>query len=173
MHSGDYRGNSRLFLQPQNGTNLRSPGYVPGRIVPLRPPPLPKTQASAKFNSAGQEPHAIFGISRDEQNHHAQVIRRRRHKNTLICFGISSLSFFIILAIVLGISSKFAPDGEFIVYLLCWILCVWTYLYFFKLLKEVHFGQFLDSSEGLDHPHWRFVPPADRCQQNKTARGKL
>lgn len=110
MHSGDYRGGSRLFLQPQNGSNLRSPGYVPGRIVPLRPPPLPKTQASAKFNSAGQEAHATFGFSRDEQNHHAQVIRKRRHKNTLICFAISSLSFFIILAIVLGISSKYAPD---------------------------------------------------------------
>ncbi|XP_018417775.1 PREDICTED: transmembrane protein 2 [Nanorana parkeri] len=110
MHSGDYRGGSRLFLQPQNGTNIRSPGYVPGRIVPLRPPPLPKTQASAKFNSAGQEAHATFGFNGDEQNNHAKIIRRRRHKNTLICFAISSLSFFIILAIVLGISSKYAPD---------------------------------------------------------------
>lgn len=110
MQSPDYRGGSRLFLQPQNGSNMRSPGYVPGRIVPLRPPPLPKTQATAKFNSSGQEAHTTFGFSGDGQNNHAQVIRRRRHKNTLICFAISSLTFFIILAIVLGISSKYAPD---------------------------------------------------------------
>ncbi|KAG9486768.1 hypothetical protein GDO78_006908 [Eleutherodactylus coqui] len=110
MQAPDYRGRSRLFLQPQNGSNMRSPGYVPGRIVPLRPPPPPKTQATAKFNSSGQEAHTTFGFSGDGQNNHAQVIRRRRHKNTLICFAISSLTFFIILAIVLGISSKYAPD---------------------------------------------------------------
>ncbi|XP_068092458.1 cell surface hyaluronidase CEMIP2 [Hyperolius riggenbachi] len=110
MNSGGYRGEGRLFHQPQNGSSMRSPGYVPGRIVPLRPPPLPKTQASAKFNSAGQEAQATFGLPRDEQNNHAHVIRRRRHKNTLICLAISSLSFFILLAIVLGISSKYAPD---------------------------------------------------------------
>ncbi|KAM4810556.1 cell surface hyaluronidase CEMIP2 [Rhinophrynus dorsalis] len=110
MHPSDYRGGSPLFLQPQNGSNLRSPGYVPGRIAPLRPPPPPKSPTAAKFNSAGQEAHAAFGFSSDEQLRHAHVLRRRRHKNTLICFAISSLTFFIILAIVLGISSKYAPD---------------------------------------------------------------
>ncbi|KAG8435309.1 hypothetical protein GDO86_013314, partial [Hymenochirus boettgeri] len=110
MQSSDYRGGSPLFLPPHNGSNLRSPGYIPGRIVPLRPPPPPKTQATAKFNSAGQEAHATFGFAADNQLHHAQIIRRRRHKNTLICFAASSVSLFIILAIVLGISSKYAPD---------------------------------------------------------------
>ncbi|KAE8633079.1 hypothetical protein XENTR_v10001771 [Xenopus tropicalis] len=110
MQSSDYRGGSPLFLPPHNGNNLRSPGYVPGRIVPLRPPPPPKTQAAAKFNSAGQEPHTTFGFSAGDQLHHAHVIRRRRHKNTLICFAVSSATLFIILAIVLGISSKYAPD---------------------------------------------------------------
>ncbi|KAM9328953.1 cell surface hyaluronidase CEMIP2 [Gastrophryne carolinensis] len=110
MHPGGRREGSRMFLPPQNGSNLRSPGYVPGRIVPLRPPPLPNTPASAKFHSAGQEAHATFGFSRDDHNNQAQAIRRRRHKNTLICFGVFSLSFFIMLAIVLGISSKYAPD---------------------------------------------------------------
>ncbi|KAM4707529.1 cell surface hyaluronidase CEMIP2 isoform 1-T2 [Discoglossus pictus] len=108
MQSGNYRGGPPLFHQPQNGSNLRSPGYVPGRIVPLRPPPPPKSPASAKFSSAGQE--ATFGFTADEQNRHAQVLRKRRHKNTLICFAVSSITFFIILAIVLGISSKYAPD---------------------------------------------------------------
>ncbi|XP_075067078.1 cell surface hyaluronidase CEMIP2 [Mixophyes fleayi] len=110
MQSSDYRGASRLFLQPQNGSKLRSPGYVPGRIVPLRPPPPPKSQASAKFSSAGQEANATFGFPGDAQNNATHLGHRRRHKNTLICFAVSSLSFFIILAIVLGISSKYSPD---------------------------------------------------------------
>ncbi|MEE6459359.1 hypothetical protein FKM82_000605, partial [Ascaphus truei] len=110
MQSSDYRGGPPMFLQPQNGSNLRSSGYVPGRIVPLRPPPPPKTQASAKFVSAGQEAHTTFGFSADEQHRHAQVIHRRRHKNTILCFAVSSITFFIILAIVLGITSKYAPD---------------------------------------------------------------
>ncbi|XP_053322607.1 cell surface hyaluronidase [Spea bombifrons] len=110
MQSSDHRGGSRLFLQPQNGSSLRSPGYVPGRIVPLRPPPPPKTPASAKFDSTGQEVHATFGFSSDAQAHHAQLLRRKRHKNTLICFAVFSLTFFIILAIVLGVSSRYAPD---------------------------------------------------------------
>uniref|UniRef100_A0A8C5WC76 hyaluronoglucosaminidase n=1 Tax=Leptobrachium leishanense TaxID=445787 RepID=A0A8C5WC76_9ANUR len=122
MQSSDYRGGSPLFLQPQNGSNnLRSPGYVPGRIVPLRPPPPPKSQASAKFNSTGQEAHTTFGFSSDGQAHHAQLLRRRRHKNTLICCTVSSILFFIILAIVLGISSQYArdencPDQDFFLY---------------------------------------------------------
>ncbi|KAM8961420.1 cell surface hyaluronidase CEMIP2 [Pelodytes ibericus] len=110
MQSSDYRGGSPLFLQPQNGSNHRSPGYVPGRIVPLRPPPPPKSPASAKFNSTGQEAQATFGYSSDGQRRHEQFIRRRRHKNTLICFAVFSVTFFIILAIVLGISTQYAPD---------------------------------------------------------------
>ncbi|XP_063311112.1 inactive cell surface hyaluronidase CEMIP2 [Pelobates fuscus] len=111
MQSNDYRGGSPLFLQPQNGnSNHRSPGYVPGRIVPLRPPPPPKSQASAKFNSTGQEARTTFGFSSDGQAHHAQFMRKRRHKNTLICCTVSSIVFFIILAIVLGISTQYAPD---------------------------------------------------------------
>ncbi|XP_053558482.1 cell surface hyaluronidase [Bombina bombina] len=111
MQAGDYRGGPPLFHQPQNANHLRSSGYVPGRIVPLRPPPPPKSPASDKLNSAGQEAHATFGFSADEQQRHAQIIRRR-HKNTLICFAVSSISFFITLAIVLGISSMYSPDGN-------------------------------------------------------------
>ncbi|XP_067425253.1 cell surface hyaluronidase CEMIP2 isoform X1 [Emydura macquarii macquarii] len=110
MQAIDPRGNSPVFLQPQNGSSHQSSGYVPGRVVPLRPPPYPKSQTSAKFTSAGQEAHATFAFSPEEQRRQAEAIRKKRHKNTLICFAISSFSFFIALAIILGISSKYAPD---------------------------------------------------------------
>nr|XP_033818434.1 cell surface hyaluronidase [Geotrypetes seraphini] len=104
------RGSSPLFLQPQSRSSHRSTGYVPGKIVPLRPAPLPKNQALAKFASSGQEADATFAVPSEEERRQAENCRRKRHKNTLICFAMSSLSFFIVLAIVLGISSKYAPD---------------------------------------------------------------
>ncbi|XP_029468423.1 cell surface hyaluronidase isoform X2 [Rhinatrema bivittatum] len=110
MQATHHRGGSPLFLQPQSTNSHRSSGYVPGKIVPLRPAPLPKSQALAKFACAGQEAHATFAVPAEEQRQQAETSRRKRHKNTLVCFAMSSLSFFIVLAIVLGISSKYAPD---------------------------------------------------------------
>ncbi|XP_019373011.1 PREDICTED: transmembrane protein 2 [Gavialis gangeticus] len=110
MHDTDPRGSSPVFLQPQNGSSHRSSGYVPGRIVPLRPAPPPKSQASAKFTSARQEAHATLASLPEEQRHQAEASRKKRHKNTLICFAISSFSFFVALGIILKISSKYAPD---------------------------------------------------------------
>uniref|UniRef100_A0A8D0H9K1 hyaluronoglucosaminidase n=1 Tax=Sphenodon punctatus TaxID=8508 RepID=A0A8D0H9K1_SPHPU len=110
MQDTDQRGSSPVFLQSQNGNSHRSSGYVPGRIVPLRPPQPPKSQPSAKFTSARQEAHAMFVSSPEQQHRQAEASRKKRHKNTLICFAISSFSFFIALGIILGIASKYAPD---------------------------------------------------------------
>ncbi|XP_036594045.1 cell surface hyaluronidase isoform X3 [Trichosurus vulpecula] len=110
MHATDPRGNSPVFLQPQNGNSHRSSGYVPGRVVPLRPPPPPKSQASAKFTSVRQEAQATFAFSTEEQRSQREDRKRKRHKNTFICFAISSFTFFVALAVILGISSKYAPD---------------------------------------------------------------
>uniref|UniRef100_G3VTP3 hyaluronoglucosaminidase n=1 Tax=Sarcophilus harrisii TaxID=9305 RepID=G3VTP3_SARHA len=110
MHASDSRGNSPAFLQPQNGNSHRSSGYVPGRVVPLRPPPPPKSQASAKFTSVRQEAQATFAFSAEEQHSQREDRKQRRHKNTFICFAISSFTFFAALAVILGISSKYAPD---------------------------------------------------------------
>ncbi|XP_062985400.1 inactive cell surface hyaluronidase CEMIP2 isoform X1 [Elgaria multicarinata webbii] len=109
MQAIDPRGSSPAFLQPQNGSSHKSSGYVPGRIVPLRPPPPPKNQASAKFTSARQEAHATVASSANEQRFQ-EASRKKRHKNTLICFAMSSFSFFLALGIILGIASKYAPD---------------------------------------------------------------
>ncbi|XP_031305717.2 inactive cell surface hyaluronidase CEMIP2 isoform X1 [Camelus dromedarius] len=110
MHATDSRGHSPAFLQPQNGNSHRSSGYVPGKVVPLRPPPPPKSQASAKFTSIRQEARATFAFSSEEQQAQRESRKQKRHKNTFICFAITSFSFFVALAVILGISSKYAPD---------------------------------------------------------------
>ncbi|KAM6169778.1 cell surface hyaluronidase CEMIP2 isoform 2-T2 [Rhynchocyon petersi] len=110
MYATDARGCSPAFQQPQNGNGYRSAGYVPGKVVPLRPPPPPKSQASAKLTSMRQEARATFAFSSEEQRAQRESRKQKRHKNTFICFAITSFSFFVALAVILGISSKYAPD---------------------------------------------------------------
>lgn len=112
MHATESRGHPPAFLQPQNGNSHRSSGYVPGKVVPLRPPPPPKSQASAKVTSVRQEARATFAFSPEEQQAQRESRKQKRHKNTFICFAITSFSFFVALAVILGISSKYAPDGK-------------------------------------------------------------
>ncbi|KAF3815947.1 hypothetical protein GH733_016052 [Mirounga leonina] len=95
---------------PQNGSSHRSSGYVPGKVVPLRPPPPPKSQASAKLTSIRQEARATFAFSPEEQQAQRERQKQKRHKNTFICFAFTSFSFFVALTVILGISSKYAPD---------------------------------------------------------------
>ncbi|XP_075416664.1 cell surface hyaluronidase CEMIP2 [Tenrec ecaudatus] len=110
MYATGSRGCPPAFQQPQNGNSYCSSGYVPGKVVPLRPPPPPKSQASAKFTSMRQEARATFAFSPGEQQTQRDSQKQKRHKNTFICFAITSLSFFVALAVILGISSKYAPD---------------------------------------------------------------
>lgn len=110
MYAAGSRGHSPAFLQPQNGNGHRSPGYVPGKVVPLRPPPPPKNHASAKLTSTSQEAPTTFAFSPEEQQRPREDRKQQRHKNTFICFAITSFSFFVALAVILGISSKYAPD---------------------------------------------------------------
>uniref|UniRef100_A0A8C0IIF4 hyaluronoglucosaminidase n=1 Tax=Bubo bubo TaxID=30461 RepID=A0A8C0IIF4_BUBBB len=108
MQDTDARGSSPAFLRPQNGSSHRSSGYVPGRIAPLRPPPPSQSHAAAEFTSARQEARTRLPSLPVDQ--HRRQAEANRHKNTLICFSISSLSLFIALGIFLGIASKYAPD---------------------------------------------------------------
>lgn len=111
MQDTDARGSSPAFLRPQNGSSHRSSGYVPGRIAPLRPPPPAQSHAAAEFTSARQEARTRLPSLPVDQ--HRRQAEANRHKNTLICFAISSLSLFVALGIFLGIASKYAPDGKF------------------------------------------------------------
>ncbi|XP_009993221.1 PREDICTED: transmembrane protein 2 isoform X2 [Chaetura pelagica] len=108
MQDIDARGSSPAFLRPQNGSGHRSSGYVPGRIAPLRPPPPSQSHAAAEFTSARQEARTRLPSLPVYQ--HRRQVEAARHKNTLICFAISSLSLFVALGIILGIASKYAPD---------------------------------------------------------------
>uniref|UniRef100_A0A8C0B2B2 hyaluronoglucosaminidase n=1 Tax=Buteo japonicus TaxID=224669 RepID=A0A8C0B2B2_9AVES len=108
MQDTDARGSSPAFLQPQNGSSHRSSGYIPGRIAPLRPPPPSQSHAAAEFTSARQEARTRLPSLPVDQ--HRRQAEANRHKNTLICFAISSLSLFVALGIFLGIASKYAPD---------------------------------------------------------------
>lgn len=111
MQDTDIRGSSPACLRPQNGSSHRSSGYVPGRIAPLRPPPPSQSHAAAEFTSARQEARArLPPLPVNQHRHRAEA---NRHKNTLICFAVSSLSLFVALGIFLGIASKYAPDGKF------------------------------------------------------------
>lgn len=112
MQGTDARGSSPAFLRPQNGSSHRSSGYVPGRIAPLRPPPPLQSHAAAEFTSARQEAQTRLPALPVEQ--HRRQAEASRHKNTLICSAISSLSLFVALGIFLGIASKYAPDGKFV-----------------------------------------------------------
>ncbi|KAK4815349.1 hypothetical protein QYF61_000181 [Mycteria americana] len=109
MQDTDARGSSPAFLRPQNGSSHRSSGYVPGRIAPLRPPPPSQSHAAAEFTSARQEARTRLPSLPVDQ--HRRQAEANRHKNTLVCFAISSLSLFVALGIFLGIASKYAPDG--------------------------------------------------------------
>lgn len=110
MQDTDARGSSPAFLRPQNGNSHRSSGYIPGRIAPLRPPPPLQSHATAEFTSARQEARTrLPSLPVDQPRRQAEA---NRHKNTLICFAISSLSLFVALGISLGIASKYAPDGK-------------------------------------------------------------
>ncbi|XP_010115050.1 PREDICTED: transmembrane protein 2 isoform X2 [Chlamydotis macqueenii] len=108
MQDTDARGSSPAFLRPQNGSSHRSSGYVPGRIAPLRPPPPLQSHAAAEFTSARQEARTRLPSLPVDQ--HRRQAEASRHKNTLICFAISSISLFVALGIFLGIASKYAPD---------------------------------------------------------------
>uniref|UniRef100_A0A8C3UQM9 hyaluronoglucosaminidase n=1 Tax=Catharus ustulatus TaxID=91951 RepID=A0A8C3UQM9_CATUS len=108
MQGTDARGSSPAFLRPQNGSSHRSSGYVPGRIAPLRPPPPSQSHAAAEFTSARQEAQTRLPTLPVEQ--HRRQAEASRHKNTLICSAVSSLSLFVALGIFLGIASKYAPD---------------------------------------------------------------
>ncbi|XP_007531305.1 inactive cell surface hyaluronidase CEMIP2 [Erinaceus europaeus] len=110
MYAPDSRGHSPAFLQPQNGSGHRLSGYVPGKVVPLRPPPPPKSPTAAKLTSIRQESRASFAFSPEEHQGQRESRKQKRHKNTFICFAITSFSFFVALAVILGISSKYAPD---------------------------------------------------------------
>ncbi|KAI1900050.1 hypothetical protein AGOR_G00046010 [Albula goreensis] len=99
-----------IFMPPSNGTSHRSPGYVPGRIAPVRSPPPPKIPPPPPLKPAAlPERQATFTLSEEEQKRErASSLRKRR--NTLVCFAVSLASFFLVLVLVLTLMSADVLD---------------------------------------------------------------
>uniref|UniRef100_A0A8C8K761 hyaluronoglucosaminidase n=1 Tax=Oncorhynchus tshawytscha TaxID=74940 RepID=A0A8C8K761_ONCTS len=98
-------GNHRVpdFVAPPNG-NLRSPGCVSGRVIPVRSPPPAKAPPPPPLKLIGPPPEcrATFNLSEEGQHRErAQVLR----KNTFICFSVSLGAFFLLLILILSLTS--------------------------------------------------------------------
>ncbi|MGH0135483.1 UNVERIFIED_CONTAM: hypothetical protein FKN15_054691 [Acipenser sinensis] len=110
MQVTDVSRRSPVFLPPPNGNSHRSPGYVPGRIAPVRSPPPPKTKPSQKPSSDPQQGHASYSFAVGEQKQEQATTQRRRSKNTLVCFAVSLLAFFIVLILMLSLTTREVID---------------------------------------------------------------
>ncbi|KAM3867966.1 cell surface hyaluronidase [Diretmus argenteus] len=98
-------GPNRFFVAPPNGNHQRSPGYVPGRVAPVRSPPPAKAPPPPPIKPHGPPPErrATFSLSEENQRReHAQSLRKRR--NALICFGVSLGAFFLTLTLILSLT---------------------------------------------------------------------
>ncbi|CAL8250805.1 unnamed protein product [Boreogadus saida] len=111
MPTDDSAGRFPAFTPPPNGRHQRSPGYVPGRVAPIRSPPPtkapPPPPPPSKPRGPPPERHtATFNLSEDRRRReHALNLLRRR--NTFICFGVSFGVLFLTLILVLSLT-----DGE-------------------------------------------------------------
>lgn len=100
-------GPSRLpvFVAPPNSTH-RSPGYVPGRVAPVRSPAPSKAPPPPPLKPLAPPPErrANFNLSEEGQcRERAQILRQRR--NTFICFGVSVGAFLLSLILILSLTS--------------------------------------------------------------------
>ncbi|XP_074525918.1 cell surface hyaluronidase [Halichoeres trimaculatus] len=106
MPTNDGPGRFPVFVAPPHGTPQRSPGYVPGRVVPVRSPPPAKAPPPPPIKPHGPrlERQATFSVSEENQRRERAKSLKQR-KNTFICFGVSIGAFFFTLILALSLSS--------------------------------------------------------------------
>ncbi|XP_029618217.1 cell surface hyaluronidase [Salmo trutta] len=93
--------------------NHRSPGFVPGRVVPVHSPPPTKAPPPPPLKPIGPPPERRATFSLSENGHRlerGQSLRKRR--NTLICFGVSLGAFFLSIILILSLNSGDVLDGN-------------------------------------------------------------
>ncbi|XP_054628845.1 cell surface hyaluronidase isoform X1 [Dunckerocampus dactyliophorus] len=106
MPTSDGQSRFPVFVAPPQGNHQRSPGYVPGRVAPVRSPPSAKAPPPPPIKPHGlvQQRQATFNLSEENQRReHAQSLQQR--KNTLICFGVSMGAFLLSLILILSLTS--------------------------------------------------------------------
>lgn len=101
-----------IFVAPVNGNAQRSSGYVPGRIVPVRSPPPTKAPPPPPLKSQSTPPArpSVFNLTEDESRR--ERAQNRQRKNTYICVGVFFGLFFLVLILILGLTSKDVLDGK-------------------------------------------------------------
>uniref|UniRef100_A0A3Q1H0Y1 hyaluronoglucosaminidase n=1 Tax=Anabas testudineus TaxID=64144 RepID=A0A3Q1H0Y1_ANATE len=109
MPTSDGPSHFPLFVAPPNGNHQRSPGYVPGRVAPVRlplpakPPPPPPI----KPHGLQLDRQAPLSLSEGNQQR-AQSLQQR--KNTLICCGVSMFAFFLTLILIFSLVRRDVLD---------------------------------------------------------------
>ncbi|XP_069555921.1 cell surface hyaluronidase [Brachyistius frenatus] len=102
-------GPNRFPVFVAHSNHPRCPGYVPGRVAPVRSPPPAKAPPPPPIKPHGpppppQQQQTTFSLSEENQRRErAHNVQKR--KNTLICFGVSLGAFFLTLILVLSLKS--------------------------------------------------------------------
>ncbi|KAM9744403.1 cell surface hyaluronidase [Menidia menidia] len=106
MPTSDGPGRFPVFVAPSHSTPQRCPGYVPGRVAPVRSPPPAKAPPPPPLKPRGPErPQQTAPSLQAETRHreHAQSLQQR--KNTIICCGVSLCALLLTLILVLSLKS--------------------------------------------------------------------
>lgn len=114
MPTSDGPSRFPVFVAPSHANHQRSPGYVPGRVAPVRSPPPAKAPPPPPVKPHGLPPprRATFNVSEaNQRREHAQSLQQR--KNTFICFGVSTAAFFLTLILVFSLKSGDILDGQY------------------------------------------------------------
>lgn len=118
MPTSDGPSRFPVFVAPPHANHQRSPGYVPGRVAPVRSPPPAKAPPPPPIKLHGPPPVRRATFSLSEENQHKECARGlRQRKNTFICVGVSTGVFFLTLILVLSLRSGDVFDGQY--YWLC------------------------------------------------------
>lgn len=113
MPTSDGPSRFPVFVAPPHANHQRSPGYVPGRVAPVRSPPPAKAPPPPPIKPHGPPPghRPQLQLSEETQRRErAQNLQRR--KNTLILCGVSMGAFLLTLILVLSLSSGEVLDGQ-------------------------------------------------------------
>ncbi|XP_078070072.1 cell surface hyaluronidase [Mustelus asterias] len=99
------------YSPASNGRRCQSPGYVPGRVMPVRPPPAPRVaDPSVQWSSSKTDNQATYVCRGIDQQHHSEDSRRRKARNSYICMAVCVGILLIVLAIALGTKPQFERD---------------------------------------------------------------
>lgn len=113
MPTSDGPSHFPVFVAPLHANHQRPPGYVPGRVAPVRLPPPAKAPPPLPVKPHGPPPvhRATFSLSEESRGkERARSLQQRR--NTYICIGASTVAFFITLILILSLRSGDVFDGK-------------------------------------------------------------